>query len=120
MFEIITTALITTDQIYNAFIGVFENGMSPWLGTCDAPGYQERKTYEGDFQFTIRYDDPDQDEEGDHTGKKTIGPEDVKKGLQKMADDYPTHFNDLVSDNDDGTTHDVFLQCIVLGDIVYG
>jgi len=44
----------------------------------------------------------------------------VKRGLQLMADKYPKHFADFMNENDDAITGDVFVQCCVLGDVVYG
>jgi len=42
------------------------------------------------------------------------------KGLQIMANKHPRHFGDFISENDDSTTGDVFLQCAILGDCIYG
>lgn len=46
--------------------------------------------------------------------------QDVLDGLQLMADQYPGHWEDLVSENDDNVTQDVFLQLTVLKKLVYG
>jgi hypothetical protein len=46
--------------------------------------------------------------------------ESIQKGLQVMAERYPKHFADFIAENDDGDTGDVFLQCAVLGQLVYG
>lgn len=44
----------------------------------------------------------------------------IKKGLQVMADKFPKHFADVTNDNADATTGDVFLQCALFGDVIYG
>lgn len=53
----------------------------------------------------------------------------IKQGLRIMATGGPDgktwgvksqHFADWLNENDDATTADVFIQCCVLGDIVYG
>lgn len=44
----------------------------------------------------------------------------VDRGLQLMADKYPRHFADFVKENEDADTADVFAQCALLGEIVYG
>jgi hypothetical protein len=44
----------------------------------------------------------------------------IREGLQLMANRYPKHFGDFMSDNHDAITADVFLQCCLLGDLVYG
>ena len=45
---------------------------------------------------------------------------DIQKGLETMRDKYPHHWADLVEENDDLITGDVFLQCAVFGELVYG
>lgn len=44
----------------------------------------------------------------------------IHKGLQIMANQYPNHFADFMSQQDDATTGDVFLQCCLFGKVVYG
>lgn len=44
----------------------------------------------------------------------------IKKGLQIMAEKYPRHMGDFLNDNDDADTGDVFLQCCLFGDAIYG
>ena len=44
----------------------------------------------------------------------------ILRGLKIMAEKYPKHFADFMTGNDDAITGDVFLQCCLLGEIVYG
>jgi hypothetical protein len=44
----------------------------------------------------------------------------IQKGLQIMAEKYPEHFADFVAENADADTGDVFLQCCLFGEVVYG
>lgn len=44
----------------------------------------------------------------------------IKKGLAKMAKEYPRDFADLVEENDDAITGDIFLQLAVFGEVIYG
>lgn len=44
----------------------------------------------------------------------------VEKGLQVMASSHPRHYADFVAENDDAETGDVFLQCCIFGDVIYG
>lgn len=44
----------------------------------------------------------------------------IKRGLTVMAKKYPKHFADFLTENDDADTADVFLQCALLGEVVYG
>jgi len=41
-------------------------------------------------------------------------------GLKLMATKYPKHFADWINENDDAITGDVFLQCALFGEIVFG
>ena len=42
------------------------------------------------------------------------------RGLEVMAAKCPRHFQDMITGNDDSTTGDVYVQCCVLGEVVYG
>ena len=44
----------------------------------------------------------------------------IKKGLTVMAKKFPEHFGDFHSGNYDMNTGDVFLQCCLFGDVIYG
>lgn len=44
----------------------------------------------------------------------------IKKGLDLMAKNSPRHFADLINENGDATTGDVFVQYCVFGELVYG
>lgn len=41
-------------------------------------------------------------------------------GLRVMAVKFPEHFGDFISGNEDAITGDVFLQCCLFGDAVFG
>ena len=44
----------------------------------------------------------------------------IKNGLEIMAKKYPYHYGNVVGDNFDAETADVFLQCCLYGDIIFG
>lgn len=44
----------------------------------------------------------------------------ILKGLRVMREKYSHHFADWLRGNDDATTGDVFLQCCLFGEVVYG
>ena len=126
---------LKNELICNAFAGAFEGGSNYWLQTAELvfatnkpdPArklvwWGHENLYEAPFTFKVQYDDPDSENgEGNGEGEKTLSfPEDVQKGLELMAQKAPRHFADLISENDDAETHDVLMQYIVLGDIVYG
>ena len=43
----------------------------------------------------------------------------IRLGLQTMADKYPNHWHDFLND-EDATTSDVFLQCCLYGEVIFG
>ena len=60
--------------------------------------------------------------EDDEGGNKVtvINESDVRTGLEIMAKKYARHWKDVVDDNHDADTADVFLQCCIFREIVYG
>ena len=44
----------------------------------------------------------------------------VRKGLELMRDQYPRHYADLMEEEDDAVTGDVWLQLAVFGELIYG
>ena len=52
--------------------------------------------------------------------RRTLDRAAMVKGLGVMAAKYPVHFHDMMQENDDAITADVFLQCCLLGDVIFG
>lgn len=128
--EITTKTNLSPATICNLFVGAFEGGSNYWLQRADLKlgGARKKKglvwwgaeaIFAGPYSFEVRYDDPN-DADGEGKGRKLLTQDDVAKGLTLMAEKSPEHFADIVSENDDNTTHDVFMQYVVLGEIVYG
>lgn len=44
----------------------------------------------------------------------------IERGIRIMSKKYPWHFENFIKDEADAETGDVFLQCCLFGDIVYG
>ena len=84
----------------------------------DKVWYADPALYErDDFQILVQ-EDANDDGKGDTD--HLIGPAELCKGFQLMATKYPAHFADFISENEDAVTADVFLQCVALGELVYG
>lgn len=70
------------------------------------------------------YDDDAEDFDGNgkfpESAKHRITMDNVRKGLELMQEQYPRHYADLVEEDDDAITGDVWLQLAVFGDIIYG
>lgn len=132
------TVEVPWDAVTNAIVGALEGGYSPWMhafrptnepisiGLADAARGGENTVWYNDPAFWIgggtaamEYDRAE-DGEGDGKGRMTIGQSDLKRGIELMAQKAPRHFADLVGENDDAITHDVFMQMIVFGEIIYG
>lgn len=60
------------------------------------------------------------DAEADKPTIYTLDLKAIKRGLEVMAEKFPTHFADVLTENDDDNTGDVFLQCALLGNVIYG
>lgn len=91
-------------------------GSSYWASETNELEYESmtKGLLDGSKTLMIR------DEEADEPKEYTLDLEGIKRGLQVMADKFPKHFADFLSDNGDDITGDVFLQCALLGDIIYG
>ena len=44
----------------------------------------------------------------------------IKRGIRVMSEKYPKHWSDVVTENDDAITGDVFIQCCLFGELIYG
>lgn len=60
------------------------------------------------------------DVEGNENKKYTLNMKAIKKGLNIFAEKCPRHFGNWLSEDDDAITGDVFVQCCLFGEIVYG
>lgn len=127
-YQVITTVQVPAERIANCFVGAFESGVCSWIHSVrleegspvDEIAYAcETMLDQSGWSFLIQYDAPSE-REGTFTGKAYVGWSQVQAGLEVMAKDYPQHFADLIKENDDAVTHDVFMQCVILGEVVYG
>lgn len=120
---------ITHGQIAGLLCNAFEGGSGYWARAelAYTPTEQDMKDSETfgawagfafymvnhpDFKFTLT--DLEEDE------SYTLTLETLKEGLKVMATKYSRHFDDFINENDDADTGDVFLQCAVFGDVIYG
>jgi hypothetical protein len=104
---------VSAQSIADMMIGAIEGGSTGWCGHIDLGGkdYSKAETYENPFAFTVTDDD------GDVTVMDNIS---VQKGIELMAGDFPTHFADMMQEEWDAETADVFFQLCALGELVYG
>src|SRR5947208_2364463 len=60
------------------------------------------------------------DMENKKHGKMRLDKAAIQKGLEIMAAKYPYHFGNFIAEEYDAITGDVFLQCCLFGDVIYG
>jgi len=129
--EIKTTVNVSRQRINDLLTTAFEGGSAYWAMVIDRvipdltgalPDDLTRhgKPYQADYPLgggsvTI------EDSTGEDAFKPVVLDMDrIKRGLEIMAKDYPRHFRDFIEDNEDAETGDVFLQCCIHGEIVFG
>jgi len=61
-----------------------------------------------------------QDDEDAQTDPYIIDGDAISRGLNIMAKKYPRHFANFIQEQEDAETGDVFVQCCIFGEIVYG
>jgi hypothetical protein len=69
--------------------------------------------HEGCATVYTAADDPDR-------RKYILDRKAMQRGTQIMAEKYPQHLADVLSENSDADTGDVWLQCCLFGELIYG
>jgi hypothetical protein len=122
---------IPSQQIADQFVTAIEGGSNYWCRSFKllSPGdiaWDDPADKGPWYANPRRYEDPDlkievtEDEAEDGEGVHIIGQAEIAKGLAIMAEKYPHHFADMKAETGDAITGDVFLQCVALGEVVYG
>ena len=103
---------IDDDKIKNLLISAFEGGANYWIDFVEvARGYG---IYEAPFGAYVKVH-PHDEEKGYLLTRKNM-----ERGIQLMSEKYTHHFADLINENDDAITGDVFLQLCLFGELIYG
>jgi hypothetical protein len=91
------------------------------VDTEEEPWYSDPKFWAGEFTITVD-EIVDEGEPPEHQNLKrhVCTQETFAKGFEIMAQKYGRHFGDFMNENEDAITADVFLQCVALGEVVYG
>ena len=81
----------------------------------EGPWYSFTETWANNFTVSVvEIDD-------ETTGHKTIhkvGPADLKRGLEVLAQKYPHHFAEVLGEAD-ASTADLLMQCVCFGEEKY-
>lgn len=124
---------IPTERVQDLLICAFEGGSNYWyrdlhvVSDVDVVGKVSNihrypivpTTPGGEIGFYADSDGNGPDDP-DNPILFTLDLDKVTKGLGIMAHTYPQHWANFIAYEDDAETGDVFLQCCVFGEIVYG
>ena len=108
----------------------FEGGIGHWaviIGYKKPEVIFKWETFEGDDTI-YRYVQYPMSEGGavilqdseDSSEKWELTLDKVRSGLSVMANKYPRHYADFINGNADAVTGDVFIQCALFGEVVFG
>lgn len=118
---------ITSQHICDQIITAIEGGINYWCAgailvrpdkstLAETPWYSDPKLYEQDFLIKVALHEPHEDDKIDYE----LTPDAIRKGLAVLAEKYKWRINEIVTEDGDAETGDVFLQCCLFGEIVYG
>lgn len=117
---------IPDERIKDLLCSAFEGGSNYWIERADVPEKSKRPAqakywhecpaYGCEVAIHVSEDEPIKGQ-----GKVyKLNRHNLESGLQVMSDKYPQHFADFVQENDDAVTGDVFLQCCLFGEAIFG
>ncbi|TXM69642.1 hypothetical protein [Methylobacterium sp. WL120] len=127
-FSVTITKTLSPSKIADQVITAIEGGIGYWCEAVDVmepdrstltekPWYADPKLYAG--PFSIKFTELEEHKAG--AGRdRYLTPANVQSGLNTMSEKYQDHFRDLVDENGDSDTADVFIQCCLFGDLIYG
>jgi hypothetical protein len=114
---------VPAQRIADLIIAALEGGSNYWCNRFRLIEPQKRVLSEKPWYASPElYVDPDMQiaVEDDEGYTHVIGAEHIKNALGLMASKHPTHFADFLQEQEDANTADIFLQLVVLKDVVYG
>lgn len=121
-----TTIEVSLSQVQNLLISALEGGSNYW---CQIAGYQYaegKKANAYEFRHVEVVFDGGKillnefGDEGDTIQQFVVGLDELKEGIRRMARDDTYHWKNIVEENDDAETGDVFLQMTLFDEIRYG
>jgi hypothetical protein len=120
--KILATVELDPQRVSDMLCAAFEGGSNYWCDRIEvvADEYPDGASYGHEVPMAggeLRIFTGDEDQE---YVKHTITRERCIETLTLMAQVAPRHFADMLNENDDADTGDVFLQLCALGEIVFG
>lgn len=117
-FTVTTEYEISYQQVADLMDNALEGGSNHWLNRVEPP-YENVAAY-ADSSSYLPGMKPREFYADDDSVAYQFNREAITKGLRIMATDHARHFSDILNDNVDADTADVFLQCVLFGDVIYG
>jgi len=119
-FKVITTVEITQERVSDIVCNAFEGGSNYWIDKVKIVSNPNNKDYASeavayDGELSIHYGAEEEDRR-----VVPFGQTQVERGLTLLAELYPHLFQEILNEQDDANTADVFVQLAVLGEVVYG
>lgn len=128
---------ISDQRIAELLCAGFEGGVGYWCRIMDTrePAKVEQVLDAGrgdgqvwpfyDYPLTggatvCRIDDGETEEDDEEYVPLVLDRTAINRGLAVMQQKYARHFGDFLAEREDATTGDVFIQCCLLGEVIYG
>lgn len=124
----VTTSIPLT-RIADLLCCGFEGGVGYWCQIVDYNEPEKPRSVWGDDRVYRHVDYPltggavlcvATDDDPDEPETLTLDRAAIDRGLAAMAKDFPRHWGDFIRENEDACTGDVFIQCCLFGEVVYG
>lgn len=118
--DVKVTFPFTESMVFSLLTSAFEGGSNYWIERVDVEGIPEEAwnylqdvplIEGGVLMISVS------EEEGKHY---RLDWESIVRGLIAMSKQAPHHFFEAANGDGDATTGDVFLQCCLFGEVVYG
>lgn len=111
MFTI--TKTVPVEKVVDLLCSAFEGGSNYWIDSVSSNTDSIYDIENKNYALTITV-------YAFRRQEHVLTQDKLKKGIQVMHDDYNLHFRNFDSDMSDAETGDVFLQCCIFGEVVYG
>lgn len=114
-----TKVELSDERIKTLLCSAFEGGSNYWIERVDVPLKNERNPKVEFWHECPIYGDKLVVHCSEDEKAYTLDRAALEKGLEIMVQNWPEHFANVLNENDDAETGDVYLQCCLFGDIVY-
>jgi len=110
---------IEVQRLKDLLCCAFEGGSNYWIDLVETPRKSRRP---GEMEYwheaPIYGLDLVLHHDGNH--KVTLNQAALCRGIDVMKTKYPEHWQDFLNENEDAITGDIFVQCCVFGEAIYG